>query len=111
MFSIGISVNMHFYGSELYSIALFGEAPSCCDEPCDYCHNEGFYYILDSEFIVGQNIDFEQQWIDIFPLFDVFQDILFLKIIENSTDIFRPSCPPFLICWQPDLNLIQRDLC
>ena len=40
MLNFGIIINKHYSGSELFSMALFGEAESCCDGPCNCCHNE-----------------------------------------------------------------------
>lgn len=40
MLNFGIIINKHYSGDELFSMALFGEAESCCDGPCNCCHNE-----------------------------------------------------------------------
>lgn len=40
MLNFGIVINKHYAGDELFSVALFGEAESCCDGPCKCCDNE-----------------------------------------------------------------------
>ena len=49
--TIGITVNKHYSGGELYSVALFGEADSCCEVPCDCCHEESETHQLKENFI------------------------------------------------------------
>lgn len=38
--TVGITINKHYSGGELFSVALYGEADSCCDEPCECCDDE-----------------------------------------------------------------------
>lgn len=38
--TVGVSISRHYAGDELYSIALYGEAESCCEVPMDCCDDE-----------------------------------------------------------------------
>ncbi|MCF8229043.1 MAG: hypothetical protein K9G58_13300 [Bacteroidales bacterium] len=49
--TIGVTVNKHYSAGELYSVALFGEADSCCEVDCDCCHEESETYQVKDEFI------------------------------------------------------------
>ena len=49
--TIGITVNKHYSGGELYSVALFGEADSCCEIPCDCCQEESETHQLKADYI------------------------------------------------------------
>ncbi|MCF8235669.1 MAG: hypothetical protein K9G67_12220 [Bacteroidales bacterium] len=49
--TIGVTVNKHYSGGELYSVSLFGEADSCCEIPCDCCHEESETHQLKADYI------------------------------------------------------------
>ena len=49
--SVGVIVNKHYSGGELFSVALFGEPESCCEMPCDCCDNETELYQLTGDYI------------------------------------------------------------
>ncbi len=53
---IGITVNKHYSGNKLFSVSVFSEADSCCDDPCDCCNNTSETYNLTDSFF---KTDFE----------------------------------------------------
>ncbi|MDT8393253.1 MAG: hypothetical protein RQ761_05390 [Bacteroidales bacterium] len=40
LLTTGVSISMHYSAGELFSVAIFGEAESCCDDWCDCCSDE-----------------------------------------------------------------------
>ena len=38
--TVGITVNKHYSGGELFSFAIFGEPESCCADVCNCCDEE-----------------------------------------------------------------------
>jgi len=71
--TIGISINKHFSGGELYSFALFGEAKSCCDSPCHCCNDETIVIQFSADYLFTTDNDLQVKtsitelfW-DIFP--------------------------------------------
>ena len=50
--TIGVTINKHYSGGNLYSISLFFEAESCCERDCDCCSNESQTYKIDDNFLV-----------------------------------------------------------
>ena len=59
--TIGVVINKHYSGGELFSTALFVEAESCCASSCCHslpmegCREELEYYKLDVDFTVPDN--------------------------------------------------------
>jgi len=83
----GITIDKHFHQNELFSISFFGEAESCCDGPCDCCHNEKESIIIKDNFISSSN----------FVLADVFPQYISLfnpedLLINEYQDIFNEVC-------------------
>ncbi len=78
--TIGVTINKHYSDGELFSIALFGEAESCCEGPCDCCSDETEHYQI--------NVDFLQSNISNFDL--LFSNIILFIINDVSTDKITP---------------------
>lgn len=59
--TIGVVINKHYSGGELFSTALFVEAESCCasscchEKPVSGCSEEADYYRLVADYIVPEN--------------------------------------------------------
>ena len=66
--TVGASVSKHYSGGDLYSVALFGEAKSCCEVPCDCCDDESevIQFTADYVFSVSANLDHSTSTIDLF---------------------------------------------
>lgn len=50
--TMGVTINKHYSGGNLYSISLFFEAESCCERDCDCCSDESQTYKIDDDFLV-----------------------------------------------------------
>ncbi len=59
--TIGVVINKHYSGGELFSTALFVEAESCCETSCCHslpmegCREEFEYHKLDVDFTIPDN--------------------------------------------------------
>ena len=47
----GFSVTKHYCGNDLISVVLGTQAESCCDGPCDCCHDETQHFQVDDDFV------------------------------------------------------------
>lgn len=50
--TMGVTINKHYSGGNLYSISLFFEAELCCERDCDCCSDESQTYKIDDNFLV-----------------------------------------------------------
>lgn len=57
--TIGVTVSKHYSGAQLYSVALFGEADSCCEGSCDCCSDEISYYHLEGDYFQSSTIELQ----------------------------------------------------
>ena len=59
--TMGVVINKHYSGGELFSTALFVEAESCCSSSCCHsmpmegCHEELEYHKLEVDFTIPDN--------------------------------------------------------
>ncbi len=51
--TVGVTINKHYSGGELYSVALFVHADSCCEVDCNCCHDESETHQVKDEFITS----------------------------------------------------------
>lgn len=52
--TIGITINKHYSHGKLFSVALYGEAESCCTD-CDCCHDETITIKLQDDYIYSSS--------------------------------------------------------
>lgn len=52
--TMGMAISKHYCSGDLISAKLFTEAESCCDGPCDCCHNENHFYQVQDDFTAVQ---------------------------------------------------------
>ncbi|MFC2128613.1 hypothetical protein ACFLRR_01935 [Bacteroidota bacterium] len=85
----GITIDKHYHIDQLFSISLFGEAKSCCDGPCDCCHNEKEVIKISDNFVSSSNV---------FSI-DIFPQIISLVSVEN---LLREEYQTYInnICFQ-----------
>ncbi len=77
--TIGFPISKHYSGGELFSVAIFTDAESCCEIPCDCCSDETEHYQLNTDYHLS-NIKLQDiQEIDL-----LFADLSSL-IISNSS--------------------------
>ena len=52
--TIGFTVNKHYSGGELFSLAIFSEPESCCADVCDCCDEESdtVQFLVNYTFVV-----------------------------------------------------------
>ena len=55
-----MAVSKHYCSGDLIASTIFSEAESCCDGPCDCCHNENHFYKVQDDFSVTQIQDTHQ---------------------------------------------------
>jgi hypothetical protein len=58
--TMGVVVSKHFCSGDLIATTIFSEAESCCDGPCDCCHNENHLYKVQDDFSAAQVQDAPQ---------------------------------------------------
>ena len=55
-----MAVSKHYCSGDIIASAIFSEAESCCDGPCDCCHNENHFYQVNDDFSAAQIQDVPQ---------------------------------------------------
>jgi hypothetical protein len=96
----GLVVNKHFSEGELYSVALYGEADSCCgseDHHMDSCHNESAVYKVKDYFRTSSAISIQADYTLIIQSLDAIE-LLPVKTAEDFTSIsllklLKPKIP------------------
>jgi len=88
---VGVSISRHYSGGELYSIALYGEATSCCEVPGDCCDDETdvIQFTADYVFSLSTTLDHSETVIDLFTDYTFF----LLPQFDNVDDIARIYYP------------------
>jgi hypothetical protein len=52
--SAGLTISKHYCGDMLVSVAIDGNAKSCCGTTCNCCHNENLIIQLKDDFLIQQ---------------------------------------------------------
>lgn len=92
--TIGITINKHYSGGELFSYALFGEADSCCEVNCECCEEESTTIKVEDDFITTS---FDLIKIVVSEVFQKAIDSIFAEATEpgvNETLIEKDKSPP-----------------
>lgn len=50
----GLTIDKHYYGESLISIAVMHKAESCCEGPCNCCHNESIQIKVKDDFLISE---------------------------------------------------------
>ena len=89
--TVGVSISRHYSGDELYSIALYGEADSCCEVPMDCCDDESDVIQFRVDYLNTPQESLDHQEI----ILDLFSDIYSLELLsyDNDEDILRVIYP------------------
>ena len=89
--TVGVSISRHYSGGELYSIAFFGEADSCCEVPMDCCDDESdvIQFTVDYLNTPQEGLDHGEIILDLIS--DVSSSELFSH--ENKKEITRAIHP------------------
>lgn len=100
--TIGVVINKHYSGGELFSTALFVDAESCCSSSCCHsmpmegCHEELEYHKLEVDFTIPDNstsLTFSTLDISLFLINPKFTGELYSDVIQNNI-AFRDLKPP-----------------
>lgn len=77
----GITITRHYCGENLISVVFGQQADSCCDGPCQHCHNETVHYQVEDNFTLNQvqfNPDdiasFDLMYVPVLTFLDGFTD-------------------------------------
>lgn len=67
MITLGFTVNRHYSGDELFSVAIFSEPESCCEDVCDCCDekSETIQFLVDYTFAID-NFDTNPDELELF---------------------------------------------
>lgn len=88
--TIGITINKHYSGGELFSYALFGEADSCCEVNCECCEEESTTIKVEDDFVSTS--------------FDLIK-IIVSEVFQNAIDsIFAEASEPGLKKASPEID-------
>ena len=99
--TIGVVINKHYSGGKLFSVSVYSEAASCCEEPCDCCTDESEFYQLDIDKNISQiNIDFQSFSFEVFGfekhlLNDIYNNFNRISLLKIENDISPPGVNNF----------------
>ena len=91
--TMGVVINKHYSGGELFSTALFVEAESCCSSSCcrsmpmEGCHEELEYHKLEVDFTIPDNstsLTSATLDLSLFLINPKFTGDLYSDVIQNS---------------------------
>lgn len=96
--TIGITVSKHYSNSELFSVAFWTNADSCCEIPCDCCSDETSYLYLDSDYLQTSTIEIKKAQVGEINLQNI---LLFVNAFVEpqktlSTGYFYDSPPTYV---------------
>jgi hypothetical protein len=84
--TLGFTVNKHYSGGELFSMAIFGEPDSCCEDVCDCCdeNSETVQFLVDYTFSIDnfESIPTELELFTTALLLSLQEPVLVLAKIE-----------------------------
>lgn len=96
----GFVVNKHFSDGELYSVSLFDEAESCCQneqDQMDTCHNESDVYKVKDYFRASSSISIQAEFKTIlYPAYIIeISYISYIKVLNLFPDLklLKPKIP------------------
>ncbi|MFA5419513.1 MAG: HYC_CC_PP family protein [Candidatus Aquicultor sp.] len=90
--SMGLTISKHYCGSSFESVSINSTPESCCDGPCDLCHNETITIKLKDDFSLTT---FEFDFTQIATLVPAEIQLLLIKVPEITTNLIHtPQTPP-----------------
>ena len=89
--TIGVSISKHYSGDELYSFAIYGEAQSCCEVPCDCCDEVSDFIQFTAEYLNSPHAILHHNDV----IVELFNVIRFPEIVSSTdeNDIYRIIFP------------------
>ncbi|PIQ27001.1 MAG: hypothetical protein COW63_16805 [Bacteroidetes bacterium CG18_big_fil_WC_8_21_14_2_50_41_14] len=90
--SMGMTVSKHYCGSTYASFSIYVTPESCCEGPCDQCHNETTTIKIKDDFSISSH---EFNFTQIATLLPAEIQLLFSETPEvPSTFVIRRHTPP-----------------
>ncbi len=92
----GITIDKHYHLDQLHSISLFGEAQSCCNGPCECCHNEKETIKVENDFVSSSVFVSDDVNLQLFTLI-IAESILAIEDQEIKNKIWFQNKPPSFV--------------
>lgn len=88
---MGVSISRHYSGGELYSVAIYGEAESCCEDPSDCCDDESEFIQFAAKYLNAPQENLDNKEI----IIDLFSSIKFTELssVNDEKEIYRVIYP------------------
>lgn len=102
--TMGITINKHYSGGNLYSISLFFEVESCCERDCDCCYDESHTYKIDDDFLITNISQPEIASVQLLSLKKQVINTVSLSLFEIQNKVFHNRLLPFTHRLQPVLQ-------
>jgi hypothetical protein len=92
--TLGFTVNKHYSGGELFSLALFGEPESCCEDMCSCCDEESetVQFLVDYAFSID-NLESTPVEVELITI-SLLLGFVETDLVENSNEFFDQDLPP-----------------
>lgn len=55
----GFSISKHYCGENLISVVPGTQAESCCDGPCNCCHDETLHFQVEDDYVSGEKLQMQ----------------------------------------------------
>lgn len=100
----GVSINKHYSGGELFSMAFFVEAESCCETPCGCCKETSEFVQVKADYITSVFDSQDATQLDL--LFTILPFLINFEVPVSLTNTF--------IAWDtsphplPDLCILNQ---
>jgi hypothetical protein len=101
--SMGLTISTHYCGSTFESVSINSTPESCCEGPCNKCHNETITIKLQDDFSITS---YEYQFTQVATLMPAEVQLLLNEVPEITPNyILNPQTPPPLTVHQVLSNL------
>jgi hypothetical protein len=92
---VGITVNKHYSGGELFSFAIFGEPESCCADVCNCCDEETQTIQFHADYVFSTDtFNHDQVELELFTAALPLNTIETTLVLSNTTIIDQDLPPP-----------------
>lgn len=92
--TLGFTVNRHYSGDELFSVAIFSEPESCCEDVCDCCDEktETIQFLVDYTFTID-NVDTDPNELELFAT-ALILSLQETELVLAKTEFIDQDLPP-----------------
>lgn len=93
--TVGITVNKHYSGGELFSFAIFGEPESCCADVCNCCDEETQTIQFHADYTFSlENVEFRPLELERFAVELAFNTVVPEKNLTKNELVDQDLPPP-----------------